>query len=182
MVADSEQYFREQYLKYARRFISWASKRYPSCPEAEIEDACQEAYMVVYQHWIEGKIVENFQAFLFAVGKNILRDKLKKVVRGPLSMEFDQEEEHLLGEIDEGVANQYNQDHQASMIEQLLSQIGSPCNEVLRMSFFADYAVESIAAAMGYESERVASARKSKCLRQIRGLLEKMGINKDDLL
>ncbi|MEM7370042.1 MAG: sigma-70 family RNA polymerase sigma factor [Bacteroidota bacterium] len=182
MISDSEQYFREQYLTYARRFISWARKRYPSCPGEEIEDACQEAYMVVYQHWIEGKVAKNFQAFLFAVGKNILRDKLKRVIRAPIQMEFKQEEEHLLEEIDEGTAEQYNQDHQASVVESLLAQIGSPCNEVLRMSFFADYAVESIASAMGYESERVASARKSKCLRQLRNLLQKLGINKDDLL
>lgn len=182
MSPHSDQYFREQYFSHAQRFIHWASKTYPTCPKGDIEDACQEAYMVVYQHWIEGKITKSFQALLFAVGKNILLDKLKRIIRGPVNMEFNTEEQHLLTEVDEGLADQYRQDHQANVVESLLTQIGSPCNEVLRMSFFSDYAVDSIASAMGYENERVASTRKSKCLRQLRLLLKKLGIKKDDLM
>lgn len=174
--------FRALYLAYADRFQRWARKSYPACPVEDIEDACQEAYMVVYQHWIEGKITSSFQALLFAVGKNKLRDKMKRLAKGPIPMHWEADEESLLQQLTPEVKERDQQTHQANLVRQLLESIGEPCKTVLKLAFFADYAVESIAQAMGYESERVASARKSKCLRQLRNKLQAFGLNKDDLL
>ncbi|MEM7657711.1 MAG: sigma-70 family RNA polymerase sigma factor [Bacteroidota bacterium] len=182
MVDSKSTDFRALYLAYADRFQRWARKSFPNCPAEEIEDACQEAYMVVYQHWIEGKITTSFQALLFAVGKNKLRDKMKQLARGPVAMKWEAGEEQMLRQVSMETDQQDQHAFQANMVQQLLESIGEPCKSVLKMAFFADYAVESIAQAMGYESERVASARKSKCLRQLRNKLQEFGLNRDDLL
>ena len=172
------------YNQYADIFFRWVRKFYSKYPEAEIADIYQEAFLTFYYQIRDGKLKEirhSLQTYLFAIGKNFIRNELRKRAKF-----IETEDEASVQEIkalgmDLSVMTNYQKAHQAEVVGQLLIQIGDPCKTVLELAFFRSFAPEAIAAHMGYKTEATARVRKVRCLNQLGELLEKMGIAYDQI-
>lgn len=173
------------YHQHAAAFINWARKYYRSAPEEDIIDCYQEAFTTFYFQVKDGKVQEitaSIKAYLFGVGKNLLRDRLKRSNRltsfdGAIS---DQNSVGILG-IDDWASRRDREEQQKEIVRELLKKIGDPCQTVLQLAFFQNYPPESIAAAMGYTSEATARVRKTRCLKQLGDLLDQMQVDYETL-
>ena len=175
------------YNLHVNAFFYWARKTYPQFPHEELADIYQESFITFFYQIREGtltKITSSVKTYLFAIGKNRMRNELRKrskFVEPPQDpWEEGKDVINDLG-MDLSIMERYQHQHQASVVKQILAQIGEPCKTVLELAFFHRYTPEAIAAHMNYTSEASARVRKVKCLRQLGNLLDKMGIEYEQL-
>ena len=175
----------ELYNRHADAFFHWARKTYRQFPEEEIRDMYQEAFLTFYYQVKDGKLSEirhSVKSYLFSIGKNFIRNELRKKAKF-VDSEDDRymEQESRSAELDLSMMANYQQKHQAEVVKKLLIQIGDPCKTVLELAFFRRFSPEAIASHMGYTTEASARVRKVRCLKQMGDLLEKTGVAYDQI-
>jgi RNA polymerase sigma-70 factor (ECF subfamily) len=67
------------------------------------------------------------------------------------------------------------------LIREYVDRVAEPCSSVLRMFYFDEYTMFSIAKLMGYKSEDVAKSRKNKCMTKLKELIKKGLYGKFDI-
>lgn len=173
------------YHQYEQAFFQWVRKTYPRFPEAEIADIYQESFITFYYQLKDGKVKEiqhSIKTYLFAIGKNVLRNALRKQAKFVDNKEDkDPTPEMTSLDMDDSLMETYQKEHQASIVRQLLDKIGDPCKTVMELAFFRRFSPEAIAAHMGYATEATARVRKVRCLNQLGKLLDTMGIHYEHL-
>jgi len=167
------------YENYREEFIVWAGRKYQLDQEDAV-DVFQESVICFYRNVVRGKvetISSSVKTYLFAIGKNIIRDKLKK--NDPLKVTQE------IGEID--VSHQpeimeliYNEER-AELVKQLMQELQEPCNSLLRLFYYFNLSMKEIAQKMQYKNENVAKTQKMRCLNALKEKIKKR-FNKDDLL
>lgn len=167
------------YENYREEFIVWAGRKYQLDQEDAV-DVFQESVICFYRNVVKGKvetISSSVKTYLFAIGKNIIRDKLKK--NDPLKVTQE------IGEID--VSHQpeimeliYNEER-AELVKQLMQELQEPCNSLLRLFYYFNLSMKEIAQKMQYKNENVAKTQKMRCLNALKEKIKKR-FNKDDLL
>ena len=157
------------YDDYREMFGKWAKNHY-GCSEEEAGEAYQRAFITLYYNVKNGKLTElksSIKTYLFAVGKNVLREQFKDKHAKMLPLE----EEIYQQQIDASIMDQYEDNHTKSLVKRLLDRIGEPCKTVLDLFYFKQYSMEAIAAHQNYKTEQIAAKRKFICLKQLRALL-----------
>lgn len=161
------------YQNYRADFLAFVAKYGAS--EADNLDVWQDTVIAFYENVVEGKLTQftsSPKTYLFSIGKYILLNKLKKQQR------FDSGE---VGEVNTELAdNQIFEDitltHQQQTMAQALNQLGGQCRELLLLFYYRRYDIKSIQAAMNYTSENTVKASKSRCMKNLKTILEKMDI------
>ncbi len=164
-----EKFLRNLYEEHRDAFITWVS-RYYKCPDDLAADVYQQSFTTLFFNVKEGKLVKlnsSLKTYLFAIGKNLLRDHFKVAKRRQELLEVALES----GELDYDIMQQYEQSEMKAIVVRLLEQIGEPCRTVLELFYLKNFAMEAIAHRMQYKSEQIAAKRKHICLRQMRSLL-----------
>lgn len=167
------------YENYRQEFIAWANRSYG----LEYEDAVdvfQEVVVCFYRNVAQGKLeklTSSVKTYLFAIGKNIIRDRLKK--KDPLqnSREVGELKISLQPEI---IDYLYNEER-AAMVKQLMDSLQEPCNSLLKMFYYFNLSMKAIAKKMDYKNENVAKTQKLRCLNALKDKVRKR-FNKNDLL
>lgn len=162
-------YLRTLYEEQRPEFMVWISKYY-QCDDETAAEVYQQAFITMYYNVKDGKLTRlssSVKTYLFAVGKNLLRDQFKVAKRRQEILEVAVETE----ELDTGIIEKYEQSGMKDVVRQLLNKIGEPCKTVLELFYFKNYAMDAIAAHMQYKSEQIAAKRKFICLKQMRNLM-----------
>ena len=161
------------YQNYRADFLAFVAKY--GAVEADNLDAWQDAVIAFYENVVEGKLTvftSSPKTYLFSIGKYILLNKLK------IQQRFDLEESGAVklelaeNQIFESIALS----HQQQTMEQALNQLGGQCRELLLLFYYRRYDIKSIKAAMNYTSENTVKASKSRCMKNLKAILEKMDI------
>ena len=160
---------RKVYNQYRPAFGTWVSKYY-GCDQDMAAEIYQRAFITLYYNVKDGKLTDltsSIKTYLFAIGRNLMRDHYKLTTRRKEIMEVVVDK----GAIDNQVLERYEQSDMKETVKDLLQQIGEPCKTVLDLFYLRGYALEAIASEMNYKSEQIAAKRKFICLKQMRQML-----------
>ena len=155
------------YQTHREGFIQWASATY-QIDEDHTADAFQDAVICFHNNIMKGKLEtlnSSIKTYLYAIGKNIVRKKLKKeaVLEGEESMVL----ENLYAEpIDTFIHN----DRQR-FVASLMDKIGDPCKTILKLFYFKRYSMKDIAETLNYKNENVAKTQKLRCLTNLKKMV-----------
>jgi RNA polymerase sigma factor (sigma-70 family) len=158
------------YEQYRKAFEQWAMGHY-KISEDESAEVYQKAFIAFYYNVKEGKLSQlnsSVKTYLFAIGKNILRQHFKATSRSMEPLD------HNLETPDHSITDRYEQQHKKDIVKRLLAQIGEPCKTVLELYYFHDYSMDSIAETMNYKTEQIAAKRKFICLKQLKTMIQEV--------
>ncbi|NND32162.1 MAG: sigma-70 family RNA polymerase sigma factor [Saprospiraceae bacterium] len=162
-------FLKDLYQRHRQEFTTWVKRQY-RVDESYAAETYQNAFTALYYNVREGKLqvlTSQIKTYLFAIGRNQLRDRLKsdrKFV--DLSEDFE-----FQGVADHDIMEKYEKSHIKDLVSKLLIKIGEPCETVLKLYYFKHFSMEAIAAHMNYKSEQIAAKRKFICLKQIREIM-----------
>lgn len=159
-------------------FLAWFSRHY-YCRIEDVEDAYQRSFNIFYFNVREDKVaMQEIKAstYLFSIGRNIMLQVLNKA---PKNTSIDDVHEHAL----EHVSIDYDMEdaYRKEVIVRLLNQLDATCRNVLVLSFYRDFSMESIASEMNFKSESVAKKKKHLCMKKLKELVDKHNIVRDSL-
>ena len=160
---------RKLYEQFRMEFRLWLTRNY-QCDDDMIADIYQQAFTTLYYNIKDGRLTEltsSIKTYLFAIGKNLLRDHYKVSTRRREILEVAIDNNN----IDFGILEHYEQAEKKETVRSLLSRIGEPCKTVLELFYLKGFAMDAIANEMNYKTEQIAAKRKFICLRQMRELL-----------
>lgn len=157
--------YREEFLHFARRHASNASREL-------VLDAWHDAVIDFYEIALAGKYdpeKSGLKTFLFAIGKYKLFNLLKKNDRVQLAPfeenEFKNRPEFVW-------LQQEHLTEQEELIKKALSQLGEKCRELLVLVYYHQYSSDAVKTAMNYGNTNVVHSHKSRCLKQLKSILE----------
>ncbi len=157
------------YDKYRDEFVLWASKNY-RCDDDLAAEVYQQTFITLFYNVKNQKLIQlnsSLKTYLFAIGKNLLRDQFKILQRRQEILQVVVD----TSEMDNSIIERYEQSNMKGVVRQLLLKIGEPCKTVLELFYFQNYSMDSIAQTMDYKTEQIAAKRKFICLRQMRSLM-----------
>lgn len=146
-------------------------KRYTQDAEIRL-DAFHEAMIAFYEYCVVGKYDASRSApktMVFMMGRAYLINRLK-LERRNTSEEGDKIHRH----IEHQVMQQYHfaLTESETLICEALLKLGEKCRELLQLFFYRNYSIEAIAEQMNYKNENVVSAHKSRCIKQLKELIQ----------
>jgi len=163
------QFLRQLYEEYREEFGVWISRNF-RCDEDMVADVYQQAFTTLFYNVKEGRLTDlrsSLKTYLFAIGKNLLRDHFKIHSRRQEIMEIAVETDS----IDNSIIQRYENSSMKETVKHLLNVIGEPCKTVLNLFYLKGFALDAIAAEMNYKTDQIAAKRKFLCLKQMRVLL-----------
>ncbi|MFD1315071.1 RNA polymerase sigma factor [Namhaeicola litoreus] len=153
---------REAFLHYAVGF---------GLDEEDAKDIYQESILVFRDNIYKGhlkKLSCSVKTYLFSIGKNKIREHLRKEkrsrdVKNVLIEETDEvlyvnlfEEEPSIREL---------------QLQKVFLKLGDRCKEILKLSFLQGYSLDEITEILDYSSKNVLKSQKSRCLKQLKDLI-----------
>lgn len=162
------------YKLYRDEFISWAKVKY-FATEDQAKDAFQEAVLDFHQNVISGHLTEfssTIKTYLFQIGKYKLLNIQKKESRMTYHDAL-----HL---IENGEAEKFmeeeNKAYTQEQISQAIEKLPEDCQKVLRLYYFNEYDMESVAREMDYKNSDTAKSKKSVCMKNLINELKKLSM------
>lgn len=154
-------------------FMVWVYQLY-QCTEEDAVEIYQKAYTILYMNVRDGKLTEltsSVKTYLFSIGKNLVREKFRSKHNRTVNLDDVSNTNAVQGQVDSGILDSYQEEHQKNMVQELLNEIGDPCQTLLKLMFIEGYSSEAVVHAMGYSDERVVRKRKSLCLKKLREMV-----------
>ena len=174
----------EYYVGLKYEFIKNISSRYSCIDKEYLEDIYQESFAELGEKIISGKLTEDMLnvpvgAYLYGIGKIVAHKYVK--IRDLISIgeTADEETPNDIPDIIEEDSTLSQEDKE--LIREYVDRVAEPCSSVLRMFYFDEYTMFSIAKLMGYKSEDVAKSRKNKCMTKLKELIKKGLYGKFDI-
>ncbi|HMJ70794.1 MAG TPA: sigma-70 family RNA polymerase sigma factor [Cyclobacteriaceae bacterium] len=155
------------YLDYRKEFIGWAFKKF-KCPTATAEDAWQQAIIVLYENVVSGRLLSlssSEKTYLFAIGKNKLREANRREMKIRPLGDFDADEFDL--PVDQSPTEPFEQRALDKAVASL-HLLGEPCKSLLIEFYYHHRSMVQIVNSLGYKNEATAKSQKYKCLARLR--------------
>jgi RNA polymerase sigma factor (sigma-70 family) len=157
------------YKEYREEFLRWITKEY-HCSDDDSKDIYQLTILVFYDNIKQGKLetlVSSVKTYLFGIGKNILKDYIRKGKRfTPISQE-KWLKEHLNEE-----QTQTRDEHAFDAAGVALGKLGSPCRRLVEMFYYEKKSMSEISEALQFKNPETAKNQKCKCMARLRKLFE----------
>jgi RNA polymerase sigma factor (sigma-70 family) len=157
------------YEEHRNEFLHWVRREY-RCSEDDSKDIYQLTILAFYENIRCGKLenlVSSVKTYLFAIGKNIVRDTMRKSAR---NTPIDQERwlnEYLMDEPDETISERVYKSAQIA-----LEKLGQPCRRLVELFYYERKSMDEIASTLGYKNTETAKNQKCKCMKRLRKLCE----------
>lgn len=159
----------QQYQLHRAAFIDWAERRY-QCREEDLVDVYQEAFIVLYQNLIEGKIEKmqcSIRTYIFSVAKNLLF----KQFRTNTKVESTKVEElYYLADSDLNIEEEWVAKDEQANLKRAIAQLGKVCQQLLTLFYYHGLDQESIMHRMQYKNRATVKSQKVRCMRQLEKL------------
>ena len=158
------------YEEYRKEFIHWIAREF-HCSLDDSKDIYQLTILIFYDNVRSGKLehlVSSVKTYLFAIGKNVARENLRKAKR---NTPMDQEKwlkQYLVDEPDESIDERL-----FTIAEKALSDLGQPCQQLIELFYYEKKTMEEISIALNYKNSDTAKNQKCKCMARLRALFEK---------
>lgn len=160
----------EIYRTYRSGFISWVVSKHGSDKE-RAKDIYQYAILSFYENVLEG-VIENvtesgIKTYLYSIGKNKLLAEVRRDAK--LSFQDEMEEETIVEGLEEPILDK---EDQVKRLNKIISDLGSPCAEILELFYFNNLSAQEIADHLGYKNSNTVKNLKYKCLQKIKAQLK----------
>ena len=158
----------EIYLEYKAGFLGFA-KRYPIDTGVAL-DIYHDSVIALYENIVQGKLNElksSIKTYLYAIGKY----KIFAYLRSPKQEELRGEElmEQInLFEIDTA-------EERLQLLRRSYLQLGPKCQQMLHLFYYKGLKLEGIQREMSYESKDTVKSQKSRCLKQLKKIIQTDG-------
>lgn len=149
------------YNQYRNGFILFLS-RY-GLPQEELTDIYQDAVVALIENARKGlmdHLEVELKTYLFAIGKFMVFKRLKK--------EKEISAEDLIFEW----YDTDNEEAEVSRLREALNRLGGRCYELLNLFYYEGKNLDEIRALMGYDKKDVVKSQKSRCLKQLKEIIE----------
>lgn len=173
--AGTHKAFERVYQENRTMFINtMRSKRYGLSDE-EILDVYQDAYVALFENIMNGKLTElrsSISTYLISIGRNMALNRLRKQNRKRV---FEQSlrksttvDEHL--DSFDIVVQELNPEQR--QLRKNFKELGKKCQEILTLFYFKLMSIQDIIEHTAYKNPNVVKSQKSRCLRQLKGLMK----------
>jgi len=163
------------YKLYRNEFITWSCKEFRA-KEEQAKDAFQEAILDFHQNIVSGQLTElisSEKTYLFQIGKHKVLNLIKKESRITYNHNL-----HLIkGKEYEDFMDDENQAYTQEQISSAINKLPEDCQKVLKLHYFNEYDMDSIAREMEYKNADTAKSKKSVCLKKLIDELNKLSKN-----
>jgi RNA polymerase sigma factor (sigma-70 family) len=149
------------YLMHRSEFVGWALKQF-NCSKTLAEDAWQQAIIIFYENVISGRLQNlssSEKTYLFAIGKNKLRESGRQQMRVQDISDIDVAEETTPEPLDQQMLDR---------AVASLDLLGEPCRSLLVEFYYHKSSMKQIVDKLGYKNEEAAKSQKYKCLVRLR--------------
>ena len=164
----------ELYQLYRNEFLVWSKSTY-NATEEQAKDAFQDAVLDFHQNVISGHLTElssTIKTYLFQIGKHKLLNIQKKEQR----MTYH-EALHLIDNGEMGsFMEEENKAYSQEQISKAIEKLPEDCQKVLKLFYFNEYDMESIARELNYKNADTAKSKKSLCMKNLFNELKKMSM------
>lgn len=153
------------YKQYREEFINWSVSTY-SLDSDDAKDIYQTTIIIFYENILMKKLPSlnsSIKTYLFAIGKNKIREKLRESGKmfpsnDVLNEAFTYKEET----VDTEKEPLYN------TFRLCLDELGNPCKSVLISFYYKNFTMQEIAQVFNYKNEATAKNSKYKCLQRLK--------------
>ena len=165
---NNEKVLNDVYLEYREPFIAFAKKY--GLKNEDALDVFQDAVIAMHQNFVVKQVTLNknvsLKTYLFAIGKNIIKNRLKKEHRMYVVNDFntgmavDEESEPIDPEL-------------ISKMQKGFEKLGKKCKEIITLFYYRGFSILEIVDRMGYKDANTVKSQKSRCLKQLKTLTKK---------
>lgn len=162
------------YDLYKNPFFQYV-KRY-GLPKDDVADIYQDAFIALCENAKKGKLDDlksNVKTYFFAIGKYMVYNKLKQ---GQKSVYMETIDNFQIDSVwaDYEMESESNQSNpEAEQLQIALKQLGGKCKELLNYFYYEEKKLDEIVLLMNYENKDVAKSQKSRCIKNLKNLLNK---------
>lgn len=157
------------YEEHRDEFLHWIRKEY-GCSEDDSKDIYQVTILAFYENIRSGRLehlVSSVKTYLFGIGKNIVRDTMRKSTR---NVGIDQErwlKENLIDDPGESIPESVY-----ISARNALERLGDPCSKLVQLFYYERKSMDEIVAIMNYKNAETAKNQKCKCMKRLRKLCD----------
>jgi RNA polymerase sigma-70 factor (ECF subfamily) len=159
----------ELYELYRNEFIKWGQSNYKvNCEQAK--DCFQDAMIDFHQNVVSGKLTEltsSVKTYIFQIGKFKILNLLKKESR----ITYHDNLQIIKGKEFEDFMDDDNNVYSQEQISEAITKLPSDCQKVLKLYYFNEFDMESIARELEYKNANTAKSKKSLCMK---GLIKEL--------
>ncbi|MFY9309612.1 MAG: sigma-70 family RNA polymerase sigma factor [Bacteroidia bacterium] len=163
----------DAYKLYRNEFIHFAFTNY-GCGAEAAKDIFQDVLVTFYDKIKRGELTEltsGLKTYLFAIGKNKIINFQKRAQRSVTFSGFD------LSKVNEPIENlmadKEEQEFIKETINKFLNEQCEDCKKVLKMYYFEELDMNTIAGKMGYKNADVAKKKKYECFKKLAEMVKK---------
>ncbi|HEY5751233.1 MAG TPA: sigma-70 family RNA polymerase sigma factor [Chryseolinea sp.] len=157
------------YAEYREEFLRWITKEY-HCSDDDSKDIYQLTILIFYDNIKQGKLetlVSSVKTYLFGIGKNIVKEYIRKEKRyTPINQE-KWLKEYLVEE-----QTQAPDEHAFDVAGIALAKLGNPCRRLIEMFYYEKKSMPEISEALQYKNAETAKNQKCKCMARLRKIFE----------
>jgi RNA polymerase sigma factor (sigma-70 family) len=159
------------YTENRDAFINF-SKKY-NIAKYDAVDIYQDAILVLRENAIDGKIDSlnsNISTYLFAIGKYKIFHSYRLKSKIELSNDILIDEKKLdfdVNLLDEELTNQQK------LLKENFDKLGDRCKNVLKLFYYQGFTLDEITTVLNYSSKKVLKSQKSRCVKQLKDLINK---------
>jgi RNA polymerase sigma factor (sigma-70 family) len=157
------------YELYRDEFIHWATREY-QCSSDDSKDIYQVAILIFYDNVKSGKLerlLSSIKTYLFGIGKNVVRENMRKAKRNTSINQQEWLKESLIDEPESPVGEEvFNNTRKA------LEKLGPPCQKLIELFYYEKKSMEDISAMLNYKNAETAKNQKCKCMARLRKLFD----------
>lgn len=162
------------YADFRDEFLHFAHKSY-GVQKEQAKDAFQEAMLDFHQNVITGQLTEltsTLKTYLFQIGKHKIINIQKKEHR----LTYHDNFQLIKGNEYDDFMDEENLLFTQEQIGQAIEKLPTDCQEVLKLFYFREYDMDSIAREMNYKNAATAKSKKSVCMKNLFNELKKISM------
>lgn len=160
-----ETHLYDLYQLHRDEFIAWSMNNYKVTKE-QSKDAFQDAIIDFHQNIIDHHLTEfscSIKTYLFQIGKHKLLNIQKKEGRITYHESFQLIDTKEIEKYMEEENQLYSQEQISAAIE----NVPADCQKVLKLFYFEEYDMNSIARELNYKNADTAKSKKSLCMNKL---------------
>jgi RNA polymerase sigma-70 factor (ECF subfamily) len=158
------------YYNYRNSFINFGRK-YGTSSES-LADIYQEAFLVLRKHAIEGRLNKldcTLKTYLFGIGKRMIFNHFKQNKSTIAMLNNTSSIKDEVEEITFDIAEELTIEQK--LLRTFFNLLGKRCQEMLTLFYYRGLTVKEIAQKAGYQNVNVVSSQKSRCIKQLKQLI-----------
>lgn len=155
----------ELYQLHRDEFLAWSKNTYEATAD-QAKDAFQDAIIDFHQNVMTGQLIElssSIKTYLFQIGKHKLLNIQKKESRITYHESFQLIDTKEIERYMEEESHLYSQEQISAAIE----NVPADCQKVLKLFYFEEYDMDSIARELNYKNADTAKSKKSLCMNKL---------------